>query len=109
MEHHSNIVPWQLLAKRTGVKLKFCELTDSQELDMEVGTALGDEPGESDGCIQEGGREPRGIGIQTGMERMQRASRGALKECKDTRGRGEGITPHERGLCDSCEGRQSKT
>ena len=80
------------------MKLKFCELTDSQELDMEVGTALGAEPGESEGCIQEGGREPRGIGIQTGMERVQRASRGALKECKDTRGRGEGITPNERGL-----------
>eukprot|EP00873_Tetraselmis_striata_P011115 jgi/Tetstr1/431379/TSEL_021070.t1 len=36
MEHHSNIVPWQLLAERTGAVLKFCELTDSQELDMEM-------------------------------------------------------------------------
>src|ERR1051325_4106988 len=27
MEHHSNIVPWQLLAKRTGAKLLFLPIT----------------------------------------------------------------------------------
>ena len=36
LEHHSNIVPWQLLAERTGCVLKFVELTkDTQELDMD--------------------------------------------------------------------------
>ncbi|GAB4824137.1 hypothetical protein N2152v2_011183 [Parachlorella kessleri] len=35
-EHHSNIVPWQLIAQRTGCTLKFVELTnDTQELDMQ--------------------------------------------------------------------------
>lgn len=33
-EHHSNIVPWQLLAERKGLVLKFVQLTESQELDM---------------------------------------------------------------------------
>lgn len=36
MEHHSNIVPWQMLAQRTGAVLKFCKLNESQELDMEM-------------------------------------------------------------------------
>lgn len=35
MEHHSNLVPWQFVAQRTGAVLKFVGLTDSQELDME--------------------------------------------------------------------------
>lgn len=35
-EHHSNIVPWQLVAEKTGATLKFVSLTqESQELDME--------------------------------------------------------------------------
>ena len=28
MEHHSNIVPWQLLAQRTGAHLRVCPITD---------------------------------------------------------------------------------
>jgi cysteine desulfurase/selenocysteine lyase len=28
LEHHSNIVPWQLLAKRTGARLRYIELDD---------------------------------------------------------------------------------
>lgn len=35
MEHHSNIVPWQLLSERTGVCLKFAELTEDGRLDLE--------------------------------------------------------------------------
>lgn len=35
MEHHSNIVPWQLLAARSGVTLKFAGLTDEGRLDMD--------------------------------------------------------------------------
>ena len=34
-EHHSNIVPWQLLAQRRGLVLKFAQLTASEELDIE--------------------------------------------------------------------------
>ena len=36
MEHHSNIVPWQFVAKRTGAVLKFVELTENQEFDLEL-------------------------------------------------------------------------
>jgi cysteine desulfurase/selenocysteine lyase len=35
MEHHSNIVPWQLLASRSGVILKFAGLTDEGRLDVD--------------------------------------------------------------------------
>jgi cysteine desulfurase / selenocysteine lyase len=35
MEHHSNIVPWQLVAQRTGAVLKYVELTPSQEFDLD--------------------------------------------------------------------------
>jgi cysteine desulfurase/selenocysteine lyase len=32
MEHHSNIVPWQILAQRTGAKLKYIEMDDEGRL-----------------------------------------------------------------------------
>lgn len=35
MEHHSNIVPWQLLAERKGIKLRVIPITDEGELVME--------------------------------------------------------------------------
>jgi cysteine desulfurase/selenocysteine lyase len=34
MEHHSNIVPWQLLAQRTGAKLKWFGLDEDGRLDL---------------------------------------------------------------------------
>jgi cysteine desulfurase/selenocysteine lyase len=34
MEHHSNIVPWQLLRDSHGVELRVCPITDAGELDM---------------------------------------------------------------------------
>jgi cysteine desulfurase/selenocysteine lyase len=34
MEHHSNLVPWQLLAARTGCVLRYVGLTPSGELDL---------------------------------------------------------------------------
>lgn len=34
LEHHSNIVPWQLLAKRRGLTIAFTDITASGELDM---------------------------------------------------------------------------
>ena len=35
MEHHSNLVPWQLLAQRTGCVLRHVGITDSGELDLD--------------------------------------------------------------------------
>jgi cysteine desulfurase/selenocysteine lyase len=35
MEHHSNLVPWQQLAKRKNMKLKFIKVKDDFTLDME--------------------------------------------------------------------------
>ena len=34
MEHHSNIVPWQLLAQRTGATLRWFGITDDGRLDL---------------------------------------------------------------------------
>ncbi len=34
MEHHANIVPWQLLCERTGAKLKIIPVTDACDLDL---------------------------------------------------------------------------
>ncbi|MCW2726960.1 MAG: cysteine desulfurase, SufS subfamily [Frankiales bacterium] len=34
MEHHSNLVPWQLLAQRTGATLRWLPLTDEGRLDL---------------------------------------------------------------------------
>jgi cysteine desulfurase/selenocysteine lyase len=34
MEHHSNIVPWQQLAERSGCTIKWLPLTDGYELDL---------------------------------------------------------------------------
>jgi cysteine desulfurase / selenocysteine lyase len=36
MEHHSNIVPWQLMAEKTGAVIRFCPITDEGLLDYEV-------------------------------------------------------------------------
>ena len=36
MEHHSNLVPWQLLAQRTGCVLRHVGITESGELDLEL-------------------------------------------------------------------------
>jgi cysteine desulfurase/selenocysteine lyase len=35
MEHHSNLIPWQLIAQKTGAVLKFINLTHSGELDVD--------------------------------------------------------------------------
>ena len=36
MEHHSNLVPWQLAAQSSGVELIFCPITPEGRLDLEV-------------------------------------------------------------------------
>lgn len=33
-EHHSNIVPWQLIAEKTGIVLKFAGLTEDERIDV---------------------------------------------------------------------------
>ncbi|TEA70383.1 cysteine desulfurase [Allopusillimonas ginsengisoli] len=40
MEHHSNIVPWQMLCEQTGAHLRVVPVTDSGELDMDAFNAL---------------------------------------------------------------------
>ena len=45
LEHHSNIVPWQLLAERTGAKLRWFDITADGRLDLEAA--------ETDGLINE--------------------------------------------------------
>jgi len=35
MEHHSNIVPWQIVCKQTGAKLKVVPITDSGEINLD--------------------------------------------------------------------------
>ena len=45
MEHHSNIVPWQLVCEQTGALLKVIPINDSGELDMdEYKNLLGGKP-----------------------------------------------------------------
>ncbi|HEY9396073.1 MAG TPA: cysteine desulfurase [Burkholderiales bacterium] len=40
MEHHSNIVPWQLLCEQTGAVLKVAPINDRGELEMDAFNAL---------------------------------------------------------------------
>lgn len=40
MEHHSNIVPWQLAARRKGIRLRVIPMSDNGILDMEAYEAL---------------------------------------------------------------------
>jgi selenocysteine lyase/cysteine desulfurase len=45
-EHHSNLVPWQMVAEKTGAVLKHVGLTPQQELDMDVSLRPGAFDGE---------------------------------------------------------------
>lgn len=40
MEHHANIVPWQMVAAATGAKIRVAPVLDNGELDFEAWTAL---------------------------------------------------------------------
>jgi cysteine desulfurase / selenocysteine lyase len=40
LEHHSNIVPWQLLAKRTGAHIDVAPLTDDHRIDLDAMAAM---------------------------------------------------------------------
>jgi cysteine desulfurase/selenocysteine lyase len=40
MEHHSNLVPWQLVCEQTGARLRAVPITDRGELDLDAFTGL---------------------------------------------------------------------
>lgn len=40
LEHHSNIVPWQLLAARTGVAIDVCPITEDGCIDLDAAEAM---------------------------------------------------------------------
>ncbi|MEP3052041.1 MAG: SufS family cysteine desulfurase [Erythrobacter sp.] len=40
LEHHSNIVPWQMLAQRMGAKIDVCPLTDDHRIDLDAAEAM---------------------------------------------------------------------
>ena len=40
MEHHSNIVPWQILCEQTGARLRIIPTTDAGELDLDAYDSL---------------------------------------------------------------------
>lgn len=40
LEHHSNIVPWQLLRERTGIAIDVCPLTEDGGIDLDAAQAM---------------------------------------------------------------------
>ena len=81
MEHHSNLVPWQLLAERTGAMLRWFDVTDEGRLDLagrgrgpgqrahqdhlggvRVQRARHGQPGPRDRALGARGRRDRGAG-----------------------------------------------
>lgn len=40
LEHHSNIVPWQLIRDRTGIVIDVCPLTDDGQIDLDAAEAM---------------------------------------------------------------------
>ncbi|MEE1877791.1 cysteine desulfurase [Altererythrobacter litoralis] len=40
LEHHSNIVPWQMLAERTGAQIDICPLTSDGCIDLDAAEAM---------------------------------------------------------------------
>nr|WP_202386804.1 cysteine desulfurase [Qipengyuania algicida] len=40
LEHHSNIVPWQMLAERTGAEIDVCPLTEDDRIDLDALEAM---------------------------------------------------------------------
>ena len=90
MEHHANLVPWQMLAKRRGAKLRFVPVTDDGLLDLEAAEArlaegpklfaftaksnvLGTENPVADLC-----RRARGAGATTFVDAAQTVPHGAV-------------------------------
>ncbi|QFT76423.1 aminotransferase class V-fold PLP-dependent enzyme [Erythrobacter sp. THAF29] len=40
LEHHSNIVPWQMVAEATGAQIDVCPLTDDHQIDLDAAEAM---------------------------------------------------------------------
>ena len=40
LEHHSNIVPWQMLAERVGAQIDVCPITDDGQIDLEAAESM---------------------------------------------------------------------
>jgi cysteine desulfurase/selenocysteine lyase len=40
LEHHSNIVPWQMIAQATGAAIDVCPLTDDHRIDLDAAEAM---------------------------------------------------------------------
>lgn len=40
LEHHSNIVPWQMVAEATGARIDVCPLTDDHQIDLDAAEAM---------------------------------------------------------------------
>ena len=40
LEHHSNIVPWQLIRERTGLVIDVCPLTEDGRIDLDVASGM---------------------------------------------------------------------
>jgi cysteine desulfurase/selenocysteine lyase len=40
LEHHSNIVPWQMLAEQVGAGIDVCPLTDDHQIDLDAAEAM---------------------------------------------------------------------
>ena len=40
LEHHSNIVPWQLIAERTGAEIDVVPLTADDRIDLDAMAAM---------------------------------------------------------------------
>ena len=40
MEHHANIVPWQMLREQLGIEIRVCPITDSGTVDFDAFTSL---------------------------------------------------------------------
>lgn len=40
LEHHSNIVPWQMIAAETGAVIDVCPLTDDHQIDLDAAEAI---------------------------------------------------------------------
>lgn len=40
LEHHSNIVPWQIVAEKTGAQIDVCPLTEDRRIDLDAAEAM---------------------------------------------------------------------
>ena len=92
MEHHSNIVPWQLLRDAHGIELRVAPITDAGELDMDgVRGAAGrrqGRPGVDDAYVERAGHLHAG--------RADRADRACARRQGAVRRRAGGGAPARR-------------